>query len=95
MIASQSLTHYIRLTMSSITIRNLSPDLKERLRIRAAEHGHSMEAEARQILQKALASARPGGANLYERVRARFAPLGGVEFDLPPREPAREPPSFD
>ena len=37
--------------MSSITIRNLDPAVKERLRVRAAEHGHSMEAEARRILQ--------------------------------------------
>jgi plasmid stability protein len=81
--------------MSSITIRNLEPGLKERLRIRAAEHGHSMEAEARQILQTALATARPSNRNLYERVRARFAPLGGVELDLPPREPVREPPHFE
>ena len=80
---------------NSITIRSLPLNLKERLRIRAAEHGHSMEAEARQILQTALATARPGNANLYERVRARFTPLGGVEFDLPAREPAREPPGFD
>ena len=29
--------------MSSITIRNLDPVIKERLRVRAAEHGHSME----------------------------------------------------
>jgi len=81
--------------MSSITIRNLEPGLKERLRIRAAEHGHSMEAEARRILQSALATARSPGLNLYERVRARFAPLGGVELELPPRETAREPPRFD
>lgn len=82
--------------MSSITIRNLDPALKERLRIRAAERGHSMEAEARHILRSALSGAgRPGGPNLYERVRARFAPLGGVDLELPPREPAREPPRFD
>ncbi len=29
------------------------------------------------------------------RVRARFARLGGVDLDLLPREPAREPPRFD
>jgi plasmid stability protein len=40
--------------MSSITFRNLDPKIKERLRVRAAEHGHSMEAEARRILQTAL-----------------------------------------
>jgi len=83
------------MTMTSITIRNLDPALKERLRVRAAEHGHSMEAEARRILQTALSPPRPAGRNLYDRVRARFAPLGGVNLDLPPREPARDPPRFD
>jgi plasmid stability protein len=63
--------------MSSITIRNLDPAVKERLRVRAAERGHSMEAEARRILQTALAGpSRPAAANLHERIRARFAPLG-------------------
>lgn len=82
--------------MSSITIRNLDPAIKERLRVRAAEHGHSMEAEARRILQTALSgSGRPKSQNLYERIHARFAPLGGVDLDLPPRERTREPPSFD
>ena len=28
-------------------------------------------------------------------VRERFAPLGGVELELPPRDPIREPPSFE
>ena len=81
---------------ASITIRNLDPTLKERLRVRAAQHGQSMEAEARRILQTALTS--HGAApprHLYDRVRARFAPLGGVELELPPREPVREPPRFD
>jgi plasmid stability protein len=81
--------------MSSITIRNLDTAVKERLRVRAAEHGHSMEAEARRILQAALSGPRPSGRNLYERIHARFAALGGVDLELPPREPARGPPRFD
>lgn len=81
--------------MTSITIRGLDPALKERLRVRAAEHGHSMEAEVRRILQTVLDSGRPSKRNVYERVRARFAPLGGIELDLPPREPTREPPRFE
>jgi plasmid stability protein len=82
--------------MSSITIRNLDPAIKERLRVRAAERGHSMEAEARRILQTALTASRPPpGRNLYERIHARFAELGGVDIDLPAREPARDPPRFD
>ena len=82
--------------MSSITIRNLDPAIKERLRVRAAEHGHSMEAEARRILQSALKGGfQPPTRNLYERIRARFEPLGGVDLELPPRGPGREPPRFD
>jgi plasmid stability protein len=82
--------------MSSITVRNLDSALKERLRVRAAEHGHSMEAEVRHILEVSLTtSGRPAGRNLYERIHARFAPLGGVDLQLPAREPVREPPRFD
>ncbi len=82
--------------MSSITIRNLDPAIKERLRIRAAEHGHSMEAEVRHILQITLkGSASAPAANLYERIRARVEPLGGIDLELPPREPTRDPPRFD
>ena len=33
--------------MASITIRNLDDEVKHKLRIRAAEHGCSMEAEVR------------------------------------------------
>jgi len=81
---------------ASITIRNLDPSIKERLRVRAAQHGHSMEAEARRILQTALMPQRGSPTrHLYDQVRARFAPLGGVDLELPPREPAREPPRFD
>ena len=81
---------------ASITIRNLDPALKERLRVRAAQHGHSMEAEARRILQAALTlQVGPPTRHLYDRVRARFASLGGVDLELPPREPAREPPRLD
>jgi plasmid stability protein len=83
--------------MSSITIRNLDPTVKERLRIRAAQHGHSMEAEARSILQSTLKEPeRLPARNLYERIRARFEPLGGADdLELPPRLPDRDPPRFD
>ncbi len=81
---------------TSITIRNLEPSTKQRLRLRAARHGHSMEAEARAILQHSLAhepAAEP--LNLAEAIRRRMAPLGGVELVLPAREPARDPPDFE
>ncbi|MBM3646142.1 MAG: plasmid stabilization protein [Alphaproteobacteria bacterium] len=79
--------------MASITIRNLEDGLKRRLRIRAAEHGRSMEEEAREILRHVVTeSAAP--RNLAASIRSRVAPLGGVEIDLPPRNPMRNPPRF-
>ena len=36
--------------MTAISVRNLDPDVKAKLRVRAAEHGRSMEAEIRAIL---------------------------------------------
>lgn len=77
-------------------IRNLDPAIKERLRIRAAEHGHSMEAEARRILQSALkGQTRKPTRSLYDQIHDRFAAIGGVDLEIPPREPGREPPRFD
>lgn len=81
--------------MASITIRNLADGLKRQLRIRAAQHGQSMEEEARQILRTALSPNARDPVDLARAIRARFAPLGGVDLDLPPREPMREPPRFD
>ena len=80
--------------MASITVRNLDDELKRRLRIRAAENGRSMEQEARDILRSALKQEPSGGRDLASAIRARFAPLGGVELELPFREPIREPPQL-
>ena len=82
--------------MATLTIRNFDAALKERLRVRAAQHGHSMEAEVRQILEATLAEPeKPPEPNLAEAIRRRFAPLGGVDLELPPGETVGEPPSFD
>lgn len=80
--------------MASITIRNLDNQVKTQLRIRAAGHGRSMEEEARLILREAVAR-EDGPTNLAQAIRSRFARFGGVELDLPPREPMREPPGFE
>lgn len=54
-----------------------------------------MEQEARDILRTALGEASATSTDLGSSIRARFAPLGGVELELPPREPIRNPPSLD
>lgn len=81
--------------MGSMTIRNIDDNTKKRLRMRAAEHGHSMEEEVREILNSALAhkSSREI-VGLGEAIRRRFAPLGGMDLKIPPRGPLRKPPDF-
>lgn len=83
--------------VASMTIRNLDEDLKTLLRLRAARHGKSMEEEARSILRAALADRVDdnSGAALYAAIRARVEPFGGLDLDLPPREPQPEPLDFD
>ena len=82
------------MTVASITIRNLDDEVKTRLRVRAAEHHRSMEEEARLILGEAVGR-KPSSRNLADITRAWFGPDKGVELDLPPRGPGREPPSVD
>lgn len=71
--------------MTSITVRNIEDDLKRRLRIRAAGHGHSMEEEARRILRDALGEGEaPVGTAVPEKglatqIHELFAPIGGVD----------------
>ena len=81
--------------MASITIRRLDDSVKARLRIRAARHGRSMEEEARQVLTAALKEELKRPVNLAEAIRSRIAPLGGVELEIPPRDPFRPPPDFE
>jgi plasmid stability protein len=82
--------------MATLTIRNVDAAVKERLRLRAARHGRSMEAEARTILSEAAAGDRDQAEpNLAEAIRRRFTPLGGVDLELPPNEFVDEPPAFD
>jgi plasmid stability protein len=69
--------------------------VKERLRVRAARHGRSMEAELRSILSEAMASERDEEPNLAEAIRRRFAPLGGVELEAHPPVQIGEPIVFD
>lgn len=80
--------------MASITIRNLDDAVKQRLRMRAAEHGRSMEQEVRDILRRAVGR-MPSSTNLGETIHQRFAALGGADLDLPPRETMPEAPRFD
>ena len=79
--------------MASMTIRNLDDEVKRRSRLRAAENGHSMEEEARLILQVAV-GCKSGRQDLASIIRSYFGPSNGVDLELPPPELVREPPRF-
>jgi plasmid stability protein len=75
--------------MAAITIRDLGDDIKERLRVQAAENGRSMEAEARAIIDEG--TARPKRPrNLGMAFVEMGARLGGVELDVPDRNAETE-----
>ena len=77
--------------MASITIRQLPEAIKRKLRIRAAQNGRSMEQEAREILRTELNKAPQTGQDFVKAIREIFEPLGGVDLEIPPREPIRDP----
>lgn len=75
--------------MGTLVIRDLDDDVKARLRIRAAENGRSMEAEARVLLAAAVSGRRPA-RGLGSYIHEQFAGMGGEELVIPSRsDPAR------
>lgn len=79
---------------AAITIRKLEETVKNQLRVQAAEHGRSMEEEAREILKNALNKSAAQSVDLATSVRRRFAALGGVDLPIAEREPIRPAPDF-
>lgn len=83
--------------MASITIRNLDDELKSKLRIQAAKNNRSMEEEVRTILADSLSSPKKmqTGKELFENIRRRVAPFGGIDLPEIPREEIPEPRIFE
>lgn len=72
--------------MASLSVRKIDDDVYERLRVRAARHGVSMEEEVRRILRRAVVAPE----RLGDLAVAYFG-ANGFELELPAREP-HEPP---
>ena len=75
--------------LAQLLVRNVSDDVKERLRARAKRHGRSLEAEARAILSDAasaqksqgVAEKAPAGSWVKEAVR-RMKKIGLTKKDM-------------
>jgi plasmid stability protein len=81
--------------MATLTIRNVDPEVRKRLRVRAAQNSRSMEAELRQILKDAVGGeVETGEPNVADEIWSYFAPFNGVELEPHPPTPARPPPKF-
>ncbi|KVP38473.1 FitA-like ribbon-helix-helix domain-containing protein [Burkholderia ubonensis] len=79
--------------MPVITVRNLPDEVHRALRIRAAQHGRSTEAEVRDILEKAV---QPEGRVKLGTLLAEIGrEIGGVDLDIQRDKTPTEPMSFE
>lgn len=68
--------------MPSLSVRNIDDAVYQRLRVRAAEHGISMEEEVRRIIKRSVDLPD----RLGELALECFGPANGVELELPERQ---------
>jgi len=82
--------------MATLTIRELDAFVEAQLRARAAEHGRTVEEEAREILRSVIgeSTSEESPLNMAERIRQRFEPVGGAELQIRQRSITREPIDF-
>ena len=73
--------------MAAVSVRDLDEKVKERLRVRAAVNGRSMESEIRAILSAAVREPVESHG-LGQALLARFGGLGGVDLEVPARTAA-------
>lgn len=80
--------------MAAITIRNIDDEVKNRLRLQAAQHGCSMEQEVRDILLRAVLPKRNQPA-FAQRIQKHFASLELDALPIPKRQKVRTPPEME
>lgn len=69
--------------MATLTVRKIDDEVLARLRVRAAQHGLSMEEEARQILRRAVAAPDRLGDLAVQFFGSEY----GIDLDLPAHPP--------
>lgn len=77
--------------MANLSIRKLDESAYELLRVRAAEHGVSMEEEARQIIYQTV-SAPAQMSKVFEK---HFGYNNGVDFEAPNQRKPHDPLDFN
>jgi plasmid stability protein len=64
--------------MAQLVVRNIDENLKQKLRACAAQRGHSMEAEARDLLRRGVEQPIPAPAGLGTAIASHFV---GLDFE--------------
>jgi antitoxin FitA len=80
--------------MASLTIRNLTDEIRTRLRVRASRNGRSMEAEARAILAGAVNAPSPDDIKVTVAELQDWVLQGGKKLKSKPKAVQR-PDSVD
>ena len=79
--------------MASVTVRNLPDETHRALRVRAATHGRSTEAEIRAILENAV---RPEGRIKLGTLLADIGrEVGGIDLEIERDRTSVEPMRFE
>ncbi|MFT5534861.1 MAG: plasmid stability protein [Candidatus Paceibacteria bacterium] len=79
--------------MASVTVRNLPDETHRALRVRAATHGRSTEAEIRAILESAV---RPEGRIKLGTLLADIGrEVGGIDLEIERDRTSVEPMRFE
>ena len=73
--------------MPQLLIRDVPPETKQALQMRAIRNGRTQNAEVLHILNDALFDEREPWIDMLGRTRDR---VGGVDLELPTREPGRD-----
>jgi hypothetical protein len=82
--------------MSDLLIRNIKPRLKRQLAERARKHGHSLSAEAQELIERGLSAPDPAkdmGAWLYSLLPEQYRG-DDLVFEVPD-DAALAPPDFE
>jgi plasmid stability protein len=81
------------LTMATLTVRNLPDEVHRALRIRAAMHERSTEAEVRDILEKAV---KPEGRIKLGSLLSEIGQsIGGVDLSIERDQTPAQPMTFE
>lgn len=79
--------------MAVVTVRNLPEETHRALKLRAAQHGRSTEAEIREILEEQV---RPKARLKIGSELAAFSKrFGGIELNIPRDQTPTEPAEFE